>query len=222
MAYGVAPGTEVKVWDVASHFFYHYNQTWSNRPTFNQRQAVARDMKRLLDIYPPESIKRAIDRFYMTRTSKNHPEPGFAFCSRKFQEVLFAGVDVLDDQDAIMKWMKTHQIPAGRVADLPWDGEFDQEVAIEMITTPVYNVFLRTYPDIVAEILKNYHDKDWIDIMDQVCWHMNWLLGIEDEPSTVLPELQEKFHLPKDFLEKGKMRKTQDTVEEAVRVSRGR
>lgn len=243
MAYGADPDTPVKddwetteadvssnyrtrwynrrVWEVLSYFLYHPNYTWHNRPNLQQRDALAAGIKRLLEVYPPESIKMAIDRFYMTRTSKNHPEPGFAFLSRRFQDVLFKEVDVYDDQDAIMKWTQ-NDFERDVDTDLPWDAEFDQEVAIEMITTPIYNVFLRTYPDIVAEILKHYHDDDWMEVMDQVCAHHEWLLGLRDEPSMIIAELQEKFHLPKDFLEKGKMRTTQPTVEEAARIARGR
>ena len=238
MAYGTAPGQTLKDdWDVVDgggsrynphinrlvqYFRYHPHVKFGNsRLDQKEMGALRASIKRLRNVYPDVEIRRAIDRFYMMPVSVKSKSPAFSFCSKKLQEKLFEGADVVHEIDIVMEWMANgFERPVGM--RLPWDGEFDHEVSMEFILTPEFNVLARTYPEVVASILNTWWDgSEWLDMMDGACVQYQWLLGVQDEPSNAIVAMSEEFDLPKDFLTRDQPRKTQDTVQEAVRIAHG-
>lgn len=237
MVWGLAPGETLKedftddtdsdhgppsptTRELMNYLLYHPKVRFGRTLDARDRGALGKAMKRLADIYPTHEIHRAVDRFYMTRTAANHPRPVWAFCSYAFQDKLFEGATV-DVQDSVLVY-----IANGFVRDvdleLPWDRSKDAEIGVEFILNPDYNVLVRTYPDVVSEILTHWHDDDWHSLMDAAFEHYEWILGVKDTPSARLSLMSEKFALPKDFLVRNRPRATQTRTAEAVRISRGR
>lgn len=235
MVWGLAPGDTLKedfaedlssgappsrnTWELMKYFLYHPRVQFGRTLDERDRGALSAAMRRLSEVYPEHEVRRAVDRFYMTRTAANHPHPALAFCHKGFQNKLFEGATV-DVQDDVLLYI-ANGFERGDL-DLPWDGEMDLEISMEFITEPGLNALVRTYPDIVSEVLTNWHDADWIGMLNGAFEHYEWLLGVRDHPSPSLIIMAEKFTVPKDFLVRSRPRKTQDRIAEAVRISRGR
>ena len=231
MAYGVAPGQEVKDdWDavedggssafrfgphrhLVSYFFNHPRVKFGrSRPTDREWGAMNSAVKRLRTTYTEDAVRRAMDRFYMTRTAANHPQPGLAFCN--------SGAEQVEHQDDVLTFM-ANGCQRDSATDLPWDESYDSALRLSLIIDPLLNTLARTFPDVVSEILSNWGE-DSGNVLLIAANQMQYLAGESASPVD-LQQMAEKFDLPKDFVRKQQRpRHTQQTVAEAVRVARGR
>lgn len=242
MAFGTAPGQAVKddwdeveegspvfyaanTHDLMKYFFYHPKVKFGRpKPSARESGALAKSLKKLRMVYTDDAIRRAIDKFYLTRTAKNHANPAFAFCNKEFQDKLFEGAEQVEIQDDVLTFIANgFQREDG--IDLPWDEEYDSNLRVTFIIDQDYNVLARTFPEVVAEILYRWgNDVDGSGslIMQQALLQMHYLSGASDKPAD-LSDLHANFDVPIDFTKRvNRPRKTKDTITEAVRSARGR
>lgn len=205
--------------NVLFYFFYHRHTAFGRAaPSPRERGTLATNARRLLGIYPEFEIRRAIDRFYLTPTSRKHPYPAMAFCNRNFQDRLFRGVTV-EPQADVLRYIANAFVRTPDM-EIAWPEEQDHDLLVEFTTDPMLNVLVRTYPDVVAAILVEWGvSEDSMRMMTVACDHYEWLLGFVPDPPESFEELRSNLPLPKDFVTKIRLRDTQQLLSEAVRIA---
>jgi hypothetical protein len=192
------------------------------RPSPQVIGALSSNMKRLNTIYSAAAIRRAVDRFYATKTANTHPQPGLAFCNRAFQDKLFEGA-TMDVQDDILVFIQNGFTRDDSLV-LPWEAEADADIRMEFVSDPELNSLVRTYPDAVAAVLETWGPTlQGMDILWNVALpQFRWLsTGDTPVPSERMEDISQ--HFPKDFVSnKFRSRQTWPSISEAVRSSRGR
>jgi hypothetical protein len=242
LAFGTAPGQAVKddwdeveegsptvrsggTYDLVRYFFNHPKVKFGRpSPTAKESAALAASIKRLRHTYTDDSIRRAIDRFYLTRTAKNSEMPGISFCNKELQLGLLEDTGLVERQDDVLTFL-ANGCQREEGLDLPWDEEHDSSLRLMFIIEQDYNVLVRTYPDVVSEILFHWGNDDdgrGGAVMQQALIQMMYLTGASDVRGD-LTDMHANFSVPSDFAKKSnRPRKTRDTITEAVRASRGR
>jgi hypothetical protein len=206
-----------EVGNLVNYFCYHRRVKFGSVVPPRDRLALASSIKRLLNRgYTPESVRRAMDRFYTSRTSQNHPQPALAFTSTRFQSVLFSSSDrVLDEEGHVLNYLA-----AGFTRDqdmvIPWSPDGDRDLRMEFATDPGLSMLLRSYPDVVAMVL--HHSYDYrMNVLDIAVHQHEYIMGLRPSSSTPFYSLMVDITFPPDFLKVGKARPVHDTTSEAVR-----
>lgn len=237
MAFGTAPGQTLKddwsdtdgapvryapgLRDLVSYFFYHPKVKFGrSKPTDRERGALSQSIKRLRNTYTDDAIRRAIDKFYLTRTSRTHEHPAFAFCNREFQDKLFEGGEMVERQDDVLTFIASGCV-RDESMDLPWDESADSDLRIMFIVDEELNELVSTYPDVVSELVVHW-GTECEEILKAAYKQMQYVQGKLIAPSSRLDDMK-VVSLPKDFLYRtNRPRKASRTLTEAVRISRGR
>lgn len=234
-----------EVGQLLKYFCYHKRMKWGTTTPAKERAALAASFKRLLARgYSPASVRRAVDRFYSTRTSQNHPNPALAFCSKKFQLDLFSG-EVRDTPAVRRPVLSSPSGDNGRVYDpgqylieaedhvldfiksgfrrdndmiLPWPPDLDGELRDGFLEPELYDLLL-TYPDVVALILVGFDGSYKLSMMDVAVQQLEYLRGSRTASPARFKGVSKLLLLPKDFKVPAMVRKKHDTIEDAVNAS---
>jgi len=218
--------------DIINYFFYHPRGSVLGRkaPSDSSRVILHSTIKRLRSMgLSDDQIRRGVDRFFQNDRHRDHPEPHRVFSVREVQRRLFSEVDYDEkstapsstdsDPDHVMKFL-AHGMSRDDDMELPFPPSMDSYLRMSFGSDPYWNRLVRTYPEVVALLLRHYADDETglTEEVERAVVHHRYLLGeVDARPD---PWLSDELvgDLPSDFIRKGAYPRTPwGTVEGAVR-----